>query len=114
MKPTKDYQIRLWTHEILRVFFDRLVDEKDCIMLFNMIKGTVKDHFSKSMDSLFTNIKREGLPIDHEDMKSLIFGDYMDPDAEGDDRLYKEISGQFSNCCLLIGCIHLANQKRPY
>jgi len=63
-----------------------------------MIKGTVKDHFSKSMDSLFTNIKREGLPIDHEDMKSLIFGDYMDPDAEGDDRLYKEISGQFSNC----------------
>ena len=37
-----------------------------------MIKGTVKDHFSKSMDSLFTNIKREGLPIDHEDMKSLI------------------------------------------
>ena len=66
-----------------------------------MIKGTVKDHFSKSMDSLFTNIKREGLPIDHEDMKSLIFGDYMDPDAEGDDRLYKEISGQFSNCGLL-------------
>ena len=65
-----------------------------------MIKGTVKDHFSKSMDSLFTNIKREGLPIDHEDMKSLIFGDYMDPDAEGDDRLYKEISGQFSSCCL--------------
>jgi len=63
-----------------------------------MIKGTVKDHFSKSMDSLFANIKREGLPIDHEDMKSLIFGDYMDPDAEGDDRLYKEISGQFSNC----------------
>ena len=79
-----------------------------------MIKGTVKDHFSKSMDSLFTNIKREGLPIDHEDMKSLIFGDYMDPDAEGDDRLYKEISGQFSNCCLLIGYIYLANQKRPY
>ena len=24
-------------------------------------------------------------------MKSLIFGDYMDADAEGDDRLYKEI-----------------------
>ena len=27
-----------------------------------------------------------------DDLKELIFGDYMDPDAEGDDRHYKEIS----------------------
>ena len=90
--PNKDYMIRLWTHEILRVFYDRLVDDNDCQLLFTMVKDAVKTHFGKSMDQIFTTIKRDGLPIDQEDMKSLIFGDYMDPDAEDDNRLYKEIT----------------------
>jgi len=90
--PDKDYQIRLWTHEILRVFSDRLVDEHDAEMLFDMIKSTIKDKFGKTLDALFANIKREGLPITQEDLQSLLFGDYMDADAEGDDRLYQEVT----------------------
>ena len=58
--------IRLWTHEILRVFYDRLVDDDDCQLLFSMVKETIKQHFGKSMDQIFTTIKRDGLPIDQE------------------------------------------------
>ena len=32
----------------------------------SMVKETIKQHFGKSMDQIFTTIKRDGLPIDQE------------------------------------------------
>ena len=97
--PDKDYMTRLFTHEIFRVFYDRLVDEADGAWLFRMMKDVTKQYFQKDFDKLFGHLKQEGQALKEEDLRSLLFGDYMIADAEGDDRLYKEISdlGSFSN-----------------
>ena len=83
---------RLFTHEIFRVFYDRLVDDADGAWLFRMMKDVTKTHFNKDFDKVFGHLKIEGRALCEEDMRSLLYGDYMDPDAEGDDRLYNEIT----------------------
>ena len=77
---------RLFTHEIFRVFYDRLVDEADGAWLFRMMKDVTKQFFQKDFDKLFGHLKQEGRALQEEDLRSLLFGDYMVADAEGDDR----------------------------
>ncbi|XP_069795725.1 dynein axonemal heavy chain 12 isoform X2 [Narcine bancroftii] len=83
--------VRLFVHEVFRVFYDRLVDDQDRVWLFNLMKNIVKDHFRESFDSLFEHLAHGGEHVTEEDMRSLLFGDYMNPDLEGDERLYSEI-----------------------
>uniref|UniRef100_A0A663MAG9 Dynein axonemal heavy chain 12 n=1 Tax=Athene cunicularia TaxID=194338 RepID=A0A663MAG9_ATHCN len=73
---SKRVMIRLFVHEVFRVFYDRLVEDNDRAWLFNLMKDIVKEHFKE---------------ITEENMKSLFFGDYMIPELEGDERLYVEI-----------------------
>ncbi|RYG70357.1 hypothetical protein EON64_00405, partial [archaeon] len=63
----KDSFIRLWTHECLRVFHDRLTDDPDRTWFKNLIGTTVKDAFS--MD--FSKIKGEH--------SNIIFCNFSDP-----------------------------------
>eukprot|EP01038_Epipyxis_sp_PR26KG_P008094 gene8094-10963_t len=42
----KENMIRLWSHECMRVFHDRLIDEQDRSWFKNLISKTVKDEFS--------------------------------------------------------------------
>uniref|UniRef100_A0A8B9VSH1 Dynein axonemal heavy chain 12 n=1 Tax=Anas zonorhyncha TaxID=75864 RepID=A0A8B9VSH1_9AVES len=72
----KHIMIRLFVHEVFRVFYDRLVEDDDRAWLFNLIKDIVKEHFKE---------------VTEENMRSLFFGDYMNPELEGDERLYVEI-----------------------
>uniref|UniRef100_A0A8C3D5L5 Dynein axonemal heavy chain 12 n=1 Tax=Cairina moschata TaxID=8855 RepID=A0A8C3D5L5_CAIMO len=74
----KHIMIRLFVHEVFRVFYDRLVEDDDRAWLFNLIKNIVKEHFKEAFDSVFAHL-------------SLFFGDYMNPELEGDERLYVEI-----------------------
>ncbi|XP_072136530.1 dynein axonemal heavy chain 12 isoform X2 [Mobula birostris] len=83
--------VRLFVHEVFRVFYDRLVDDQDRVWLFDLMKSIVKDHFRESFDSLFEHLSPNRGRVTEEDMRSLLFGDYMNPDLEGDERLYSEI-----------------------
>ncbi|XP_075690041.1 dynein axonemal heavy chain 12 [Rhinoderma darwinii] len=87
----KRVMVRLFVHEVLRVFYDRLVDDKDRSWLYMLIKDVVKDHFKESFESVFENLKQGNEPLSEEDVRNLLFGDYMNPDLEGDERLYAEI-----------------------
>uniref|UniRef100_A0A8C3NL73 Dynein axonemal heavy chain 12 n=1 Tax=Geospiza parvula TaxID=87175 RepID=A0A8C3NL73_GEOPR len=82
----KHVMIRLFVHEVFRVFYDRLVEDDDRTWLFNLVKDIVKEHFKEVFDRVFAHLK-EG----KENMRSLCFGDYMDPELEGDEKLYVEI-----------------------
>ncbi|XP_027740579.1 dynein heavy chain 12, axonemal isoform X2 [Empidonax traillii] len=83
--------IRLFVHEVFRVFYDRLVEDDDRAWLFNLVKDIVKEHFKETFDSVFAHLKEGKAPVTEENMRSLCFGDYMVPELEGDERLYIEV-----------------------
>ncbi|MFT7804825.1 dynein heavy chain 12, axonemal [Arapaima gigas] len=82
--------IRLFVHEVFRVFYDRLVDDMDRAWLYKLMKDIVKQHFKENFDSVFEHIK-QNKALSEENMKNLLFGDYMNPDLEDDERLYAEV-----------------------
>ncbi|XP_029142079.1 dynein heavy chain 12, axonemal [Protobothrops mucrosquamatus] len=80
----KHTMIRLFVHEVFRVFYDRLVDDADRAWLFKLMKEIVKEHFKEAFDAVFSHLRQGNAPISEEDMRNLLFGDYMNPDLEGD------------------------------
>ncbi|CAH1783738.1 unnamed protein product, partial [Owenia fusiformis] len=84
--------IRLWAHEVMRVFYDRLTDDKDRQWLFKLIQTCTKEHFKDDFTAVFEHLAaKEGARIVEEDMRSLMFGDYMNPDLEIEERVYEEV-----------------------
>ncbi|NWU76504.1 DYH7 protein, partial [Onychorhynchus coronatus] len=87
----KRVMIRLFVHEVFRVFYDRLVEDDDRAWLFKLVTNIVKEHFKETFDSVFAHLKEGKAPVTEENMRSLCFGDYMVPELEGDERLYIEV-----------------------
>uniref|UniRef100_A0A8C9VE60 Dynein axonemal heavy chain 12 n=1 Tax=Scleropages formosus TaxID=113540 RepID=A0A8C9VE60_SCLFO len=79
--------IRLFVHEVFRVFYDRLVDDMDRAWLYKLTNDIVKQHFRENFDNVFEHLKQNNKPV----CLNLIFGDYMNPDLEDDERLYAEV-----------------------
>lgn len=46
---------RLWIHEILRVYYDRLVDESDCSWFFDRLCFVCKEFLNESINDIFVN-----------------------------------------------------------
>ncbi|CAI8001099.1 Dynein heavy chain 7, axonemal, partial [Geodia barretti] len=83
--------IRLWVHEVYRVYYDRLVDGKDRQWVFELLQGAVKQHFKEDFNNLFNHLLAGGGGrVTDDNMRSLLFGDYMNPDAET--KLYEEVA----------------------
>lgn len=53
----KHVMIRLFVHEVFRVFYDRLVEDDDRAWLFNLVKDIVKEHFKEAFDRVFAHLK---------------------------------------------------------
>ncbi|XP_057312411.1 dynein axonemal heavy chain 12-like isoform X2 [Hydractinia symbiolongicarpus] len=83
--------VRLWVHEVYRVFYDRLVDDNDRNWLFKSLNKVLKDNFKEDFEKLFKHLATDKKLTD-DDMRSLMFGDYLNPDAMGEDRLYEEVT----------------------
>jgi dynein heavy chain len=88
---TPDTMVRLWCHENLRVFSDRLTDDHDRQWMLKHLKLMTAKHFGKKFDTIFETItKDEETSLD--DMRSCFFGKYMNPDLSDDARIYEEVS----------------------
>ncbi|XP_044576956.1 dynein axonemal heavy chain 7 [Cotesia glomerata] len=88
--PTLSCMKRLWVHEILRVFGDRLIDEQDTTWLIKQLRSTVERHMEASFDALFEDLAENSNDIIGEkELRKLIYCDFIDPKA--DVRLYREI-----------------------
>ncbi|XP_052779096.1 dynein axonemal heavy chain 3-like isoform X2 [Mya arenaria] len=82
--------MRLWIHEVYRVFYDRLVDENDRDLFFHMVKLCVESQFKEKMNSLFSHITGDPkADVTDDNIRSLMFGDYMSKGKA--EKLYDEI-----------------------
>ncbi|GCB71663.1 hypothetical protein scyTo_0001655 [Scyliorhinus torazame] len=72
--------IRLWIHEVYRVFYDRLIEDDDRQTFFSIIKETTSSFFKQSVDKLLSHLTPSGKVTD-DNIRSLFFGDYLKPDA---------------------------------
>ncbi|KAL7044814.1 hypothetical protein ACKWTF_002067 [Chironomus riparius] len=86
---TIDTMRRLWTHEILRVYGDRLVDETDRLWLFDMTYKTIQDKMGVDPEELFVRVREPKKPLTENDLRKLLFCDFTNPKA--DNKLYLEV-----------------------
>ncbi|XP_067448608.1 dynein axonemal heavy chain 12 [Thunnus thynnus] len=105
----KRTMIRLFVHEVFRVYYDRLVDDKDRAWIFQLMNRILKDHFKESFDQVFDHLIK-GSKLVEEDMRNLLFGDYMNPDLEDDERLYAEVPSMESFAQVVELCLDEYNQ----
>ena len=83
--------MRLWVHECYRVFYDRLTDDGDRNLFFNIMQGAVKEDLKQDWNKLFDHLKSEGSSeVTDDNIRSLFFGDFMISGAEP--RLYDEVT----------------------
>ena len=92
-KPSESFNkntlIRLWSHEALRVFGDRLIDDQDRAWFHKHLEVMCSTKFSAAFYDVFKHLDREmKKSVSVNDMRNLIFGDYMTMD---DPKPYIEI-----------------------
>jgi dynein heavy chain len=81
--PDPNTMIRLWTHEIFRVYYDRLVDDADRKWFYECSIKTMNEKLSENFHAVFMHLdqKRAGT-VSEDDMRSLMFCDFGDPKNE--------------------------------
>ncbi|KAK2581989.1 hypothetical protein KPH14_002425 [Odynerus spinipes] len=91
---TKITFIRLWVHETLRVFGDRISDDNDKEVLYESIKNAVKKHFKDSFETAFNHLpKAKDNQITKDSLKHLIFGNFVESGKVSQkNKKYEEIS----------------------
>lgn len=70
--------LRLWFHEVMRVFFDRLVDDQDRSWFLDYMKHCTEKHFKEQFNQLFSHLDYDGSgDVDGEELRRCFFGTYM-------------------------------------
>ncbi|KAI3380917.1 hypothetical protein SNEBB_002522 [Seison nebaliae] len=80
--------LRLWLHEIYRVFYDRLIEDDDRTMFFDIVKTITENTFKQRLDVILERLIPEKGTADDETIRTLIFGNYMTNDVL---RIYDEV-----------------------
>ena len=77
----KQKYIRLWAHEVSRVFGDRLTDTPDREWFLGYMKEMSMKHFTEDFNKLFSHLDEEEKgEVGIEEMRKCFFGDYMSPE----------------------------------
>lgn len=84
---------KLWVHEVLRVYYDRLVADEDKHWFYEKLRSSVRDQFKENFDQVFENLgKNEDNTVPEVALKNLMFGTYMDQNATEDEARYEEVT----------------------
>lgn len=92
---TQDHSARLWFHEILRVFSDRLINEDDRLYLFQCAKNAINRTWQLNFDKIFEHLdkpingKKDGRVETLEEIRGLLWTDCMCP--VGAKKVYEEV-----------------------
>lgn len=84
--------IRLWIHETYRTFHDRLINNTDRNLLFELISEATHDYFRIHLEEALENYMPLAEPeksaiVTNDIIGKIIYGSFMDPD----ERVYDEI-----------------------
>ena len=82
--------VRLWVHEIQRVFSDRLVDEPDQLLFLGWVQDVLKQRVSTSLEEAcgHLDLNNDGKVNTVEELDGLFFGDYA---SKSGARPYREL-----------------------
>jgi dynein heavy chain len=81
--------VRLWVHEVYRIFYDRLIADEDREQFFAIVQETLSQQFKMPTDMLLGHLAEGGEAVEDDNIRSLFFGDYMIPGAEP--KIYDEV-----------------------
>lgn len=84
---------RVWIHETLRVFYDRLVDLDDRKWLLELVDERVEKDFGTTLSTVFEDWKdnEESDKIELHRLSSLLFAFSSDRDCPSEEKRYEEI-----------------------
>ena len=75
---SKKSLIRLWCHECLRIFHDRLIDDQDRLWFLKYLRKMVEERLSLKCDFVFEDPQAKGAELNiNEALQNLSFGDIM-------------------------------------
>ena len=72
----------IWSHEVFRVFYDRLTDDDDRLWFIEEMKKLTLKHFEVEMDTLFAEFDMNNSgDVDDDDVRYLMYSQHTDPKA---------------------------------
>ena len=89
---TAEAAMRLWVHEVWRVFGDRLTNEDDKNLLLESVRSMSKRHFVPNFDLVFASYdsNKDGKVNTIEELRSLLFTDVLT--AKTNKPIYEEVT----------------------
>ena len=91
IKTENGYSSKIYIYRFIILQSYKYLDLKNFSAIKNCVKDIFKDSFDATFEHLANNGQSGGGRVSEDDMRSLMFGDFMRPDLENEDRFYEEI-----------------------